>query len=65
MTAATSGHSGHHDEQGRPADSAGQAWEGKSIPSHGFSGDTGAADASSSPPSRRRTTRRATTRRSP
>lgn len=37
--------SGRHDEQGRPADSAGQAWEGKSIPSHGFSGDTGAADA--------------------
>jgi len=36
--------SGHHDEQGRPADSAGQAWEGKSIPSHGFAGDTGAAD---------------------
>jgi hypothetical protein len=37
--------SGHHEEQGRPADSAGQAWEGKSIPSHGFAGDTGAADA--------------------
>jgi hypothetical protein len=36
--------SGHQDEQGRPADSAGQVWEGKSIPSHGFSGDTGAAD---------------------
>jgi len=36
--------SGHNDEQGRPADSAGQAWEGKSIPSHGFAGDTGAAD---------------------
>ncbi|GAA2023623.1 SseB family protein [Terrabacter terrae] len=35
---------GHRDEQGRPADSAGQAWEGKSIPSHGFSGDTGEAD---------------------
>ncbi len=37
--------SGHHDEQGRPADSAGQAWQGKSIPSHGFSGDEGGADA--------------------
>jgi len=34
-----------HDAEGRPADSAGQAWEGKSIPSHGFSGDTGEADA--------------------
>ena len=33
-----------HDAEGRPSDSAGQAWEGKSIPSHGFSGDTGAAD---------------------
>ena len=41
MSPATAG---HHDEQGRPADSAGQAWEGKSIPSHGFSGDTGEAD---------------------
>ncbi|MDN5777431.1 MAG: SseB family protein, partial [Humibacillus sp.] len=28
-----------------PADSAGQPWAGKSIPSHGFSGDTGEADA--------------------
>lgn len=36
--------SGHVDGQGRPADSAGQAWEGKSIPSHGFSGDDGSAD---------------------
>ncbi|GAA2480216.1 SseB family protein [Terrabacter carboxydivorans] len=36
---------GHQDEHGRPADSAGQAWEGKSIPSHGFSGDEGGADA--------------------
>src|SRR6476659_4283062 len=44
VTAPASGHPGHHDEQGRPADSAGQAWQGKSIPSHGFSGDTGAAD---------------------
>ncbi|WP_374968813.1 SseB family protein [Terrabacter sp. BE26] len=35
---------GHHDDQGRPADSAGQAWEGKTIPSHGFAGDTGEAD---------------------
>lgn len=35
----------HRDEQGRPADSAGQAWEGKRIPSHGFTGDTGDADA--------------------
>ncbi|GAB3874739.1 SseB family protein [Terrabacter terrigena] len=37
--------SGHVDGQGRPADSAGQAWEGKSIPSHGFSGDDGSGDA--------------------
>ncbi len=28
-----------------PADSAGQPWAGKSIPSHGFAGDTGTADA--------------------
>ncbi len=40
--------------------------QGKSIPSHGFSGDTGAADAAlARRPRRRRTTRRATTRRSP
>lgn len=37
-------HRQHRDEQGRPADSAGQAWAGKSIPSHGFTGDTGEAD---------------------
>ncbi|MGW5238953.1 SseB family protein [Monashia sp. NPDC004114] len=35
---------GHLDAQGRPADSAGQAWAGKNIPSHGFADDTGAAD---------------------
>jgi hypothetical protein len=35
---------GHVDEHGRASDSAGQAWEGKSIPSHGFSGDDGSAD---------------------
>ncbi len=35
---------GHVDADGRPADSAGQAWEGKSIPSHGFSGDDGSPD---------------------
>jgi hypothetical protein len=34
----------HRDAQGRPADSAGQAWAGKNIPSHGFADDTGAAD---------------------
>ncbi|GAB3071461.1 SseB family protein [Intrasporangium mesophilum] len=34
----------HLDAQGRPADSAGQAWAGKNIPSHGFADDTGAAD---------------------
>ncbi|HET8593699.1 MAG TPA: SseB family protein [Intrasporangium sp.] len=33
----------HLDASGRPADSAGQAWAGKTIPSHGFSGDTGEA----------------------
>ncbi|NUS40730.1 MAG: SseB family protein [Terrabacter sp.] len=46
MTGAAEGShgSGHRDAQGRPADSAGQAWEGKSIPSHGFSGDDGTAD---------------------
>ena len=44
--------SGHHEEgrwfdaAGRPSDSAGQAWEGKSIPSHGFEGDNGEADGS-------------------
>ena len=27
-----------------PTDSAGQSWAGKSIPSHGFAGDTGGAD---------------------
>lgn len=41
MTPATPA---HHDDQGRPADSAGQAWEGKTIPSHGFAGDSGDAD---------------------
>jgi len=44
MTAPTPA-PGHHDAHGRPADSAGQAWKGKSIPSHGFSGDAGGADA--------------------
>ncbi len=34
----------HVDAHGRPADSAGQAWAGKNIPSHGFADDTGAAD---------------------
>lgn len=34
----------HADEHGRPADSAGQAWAGKTIPSTGFEGDTGEAD---------------------
>jgi hypothetical protein len=34
----------HADDTGRPADSAGQAWSGKTIPSHGFSGDLGEAD---------------------
>jgi hypothetical protein len=34
----------HRDAHGRPSDSAGQAWAGKSIPSHGFAGDTGDAD---------------------
>lgn len=34
----------HVDEHGRPSDSAGQAWAGKTIPSTGFEGDTGAAD---------------------
>lgn len=38
-------HREHRDEHGRPADSAGQAWAGKSIPSHGFTGDTGEADS--------------------
>lgn len=49
MTAPQDPGSGPHhrlsDEQGRPADSAGQAWAGKTIPSHGFAGDTGEADA--------------------
>lgn len=34
----------HVDAQGRPSDSAGQAWVGKTIPSTGFEGDTGEAD---------------------
>ncbi|MGN6752298.1 MAG: SseB family protein [Intrasporangium sp.] len=33
----------HVDADGRPADSAGQAWSGKTIPTHGFAGDTGEA----------------------
>ena len=36
---------GHHDEQGRPPTPPVRRGQGKSIPSHGFSGDTGAADA--------------------
>jgi len=43
MTGSSAG-AGHADDEGRPADSAGQAWQGKSIPSHGFSGDDGHAD---------------------
>lgn len=35
----------HVDGQGRPSDSAGQAWAGKTIPSTGFEGDTGQMDA--------------------
>ena len=34
----------HFDEHGRPADSVGQAWQGKSMPTHGFEGDVGGAD---------------------
>lgn len=34
----------HVDEHGRPSDSAGQAWAGKTIPSTGFEGDTGEVD---------------------
>lgn len=34
----------HVDEHGRPSDSVGQAWAGKSLPSHGFEGDLGGAD---------------------
>lgn len=33
----------HVDGDGRPSDSAGQAWVGKSIPTHGFSNDLGEA----------------------
>lgn len=35
---------GHVDDEGRPSDSAGQAWAGKTIPSTGFEGDTGGMD---------------------
>lgn len=42
--AAGAGNHPHVDPEGRPSDSAGQAWQGKSIPSHGFAGDRGAAD---------------------
>jgi hypothetical protein len=34
----------HFDEHGRPADSVGQAWQGKSLPTPGFEGDLGEAD---------------------
>lgn len=34
----------HVDDHGRPSDSAGQAWSGKTIPSTGFEGDTGELD---------------------
>ena len=34
----------HVDGHGRPADSAGQAWHGKTIPSTGFEGDSGEVD---------------------
>lgn len=34
----------HVDEHGRPSDSVGQAWAGKTIPGHGFARDTGQAD---------------------
>lgn len=48
MTAGPSGSAdgqfAHVDGEGRPADSAGQAWAGKTIPSHGFGGDLGQAD---------------------
>ncbi len=33
----------HLDDAGRPSDSAGQAWVGKTIPTHGFADDTGEA----------------------
>jgi hypothetical protein len=33
----------HVDDEGRPSDSVGQAWEGKTIPAHGFSDDRGEA----------------------
>jgi hypothetical protein len=48
MTDQPSGPAGgqfaHVDAEGLPADSAGQAWAGKTIPSHGFGGDLGEAD---------------------
>ncbi|HEX5968474.1 MAG TPA: SseB family protein [Intrasporangium sp.] len=34
----------HVDDEGRPSDSVGQAWEGKTIPTHGFVDDRGEAD---------------------
>ena len=34
----------HVDDEGRPSDSVGQAWEGKTIPTHGFANDRGEAD---------------------
>ncbi|HEX6055662.1 MAG TPA: SseB family protein [Intrasporangium sp.] len=34
----------HVDDEGRPSDSVGQAWAGKTIPTHGFSDDRGEAD---------------------
>lgn len=35
---------GYVNEDGRPSDSVGQAWSGKTIPTHGFSEDRGDAD---------------------
>ena len=35
----------HVDDEGRASDSIGQAWEGKTIPTHGFAEDRGEADA--------------------
>lgn len=40
---STEGEYAHVDGSGRASDSAGQAWTGKSIPTHGFSDDVGEA----------------------
>ena len=43
----------HVDDEGRPSDSVGQAWQGKAIPTHGFSDDRGEAESGETVPTAR------------